>query len=212
MNLLKINDMNSDLVDIHTGLIRCEDGHLRPPWAVANPQLREYYDTEWGLPVTGERAMFERMCLEGFQAGLSWSLILKRRESLRRAFKDFHPDELSSWTHDDVQAALEMEGMIRNQRKIASVVNNAKATIALRKNSEVDNMPLDELIWSYKPKHQTVYTHLSEVPSTCPEATALSKHLKKLGFSFVGPKTMFALFEATGIVDTHVAGAYRAVE
>lgn len=195
--------------DPTTGLIVGADGHLRPPWAAQSPDLQKYYDTEWGVPVHGEAAMFERLCLEGFQAGLSWRLILKRRPLLREAFAGFDPDVIAEWDETEVERLLAAPGMIRNRRKIAAVLSNARATVALRHDAQ-DRGPLDKLIWSYQPDFAPEINHVADIPSTSPEAAALSKELKALGFKFVGPTTMFALFEATGIVDTHVPGAFRA--
>jgi DNA-3-methyladenine glycosylase I len=177
---------------------------VRTAWALSDPLLTEYYDTEWGLVVRDERGMFERLTLEAFQAGLSWLTILKRREALRAAFVGFDVDKVALFTPEDVERLLADASILRNRAKIEATIKNAQATIALRKDGG-----LAEFIWSFKPKATPEPHTIAEIPSTSPESVALSKALKKRGFSFVGPTTMFALMEAVGIVDTHIMTSHR---
>ena len=153
-----------------------EDGLARPPWAATDPLLRDYYDTEWGMPVRDERGVFERLSLEAFQSGLSWVTILRKRDNFRAAFADFDPE----------------------------AVTNARATVALRAEGG-----LAELVWSHRPATTPAPRTLAELPTTTPESLALSKALKRKGFTFVGPTTMHALMEAIGIVDTHLVDSHR---
>jgi DNA-3-methyladenine glycosylase I len=166
--------------------------------------LREYYDTEWGMPVHGEQALFERISLEAFQAGLSWATILRKREAFRAAFDCFAPDLVAGYTEADVQRLLGDAGIVRNRRKIEAAVTNARATIDLREQGG-----LDAFIWSFLPESTPCPRTVEEVPTTSPESVALSKALRGKGFAFVGPTTMFALMEAIGMVDTHLVDSHR---
>lgn len=177
---------------------------VRTAWALSDPLLTEYYDTEWGLVVRDERGMFEHLTLEAFQAGLSWLTILKRREALRAAFVGFDVDKVALFTTEDVERLLADASILRNRAKIEATIKNAQATIALRQDGG-----LAEFIWSFKPEATPEPHTMAEIPSTSPESVALSKALKKRGFSFVGPTTMFALMEAVGIVDTHIMTSHR---
>lgn len=177
---------------------------VRTAWALSDPLLTEYYDTEWGLVVRDERGMFERLTLEAFQAGLSWLTILKRREALRAAFVGFDVDKVALFTPEDVERLLADASILRNRAKIEATIKNAQATIALRQDGG-----LAEFIWSFKPEATPEPHTMAEIPSTSPESVALSKALKKRGFSFVGSTTMFALMEAVGIVDTHIMTSHR---
>ncbi|WP_308016928.1 DNA-3-methyladenine glycosylase I [Saccharopolyspora sp. 6V] len=185
-------------------LIVGEDGLARPPWAAADPLLREYYDTEWGLPVPGEQPLFERISLEGFQAGLSWATILRKRPAFRKAFDDFDPDRVAAYAEEDVARLLADAGIVRNQAKVRATIGNARATVALREQGG-----LDALVWSFRPERTPRPRSMSEVPTTSPESVALSKALRGKGFRFVGPTTTFALMEAVGMVDTHLLGSHR---
>ena len=185
-------------------LIHCEDGRARPTWACTSDLLRDYYDTEWGMPVRDEQGLFERLSLEGFQAGLSWELILRKRPAFRAAFADFNPDEVAVFTDADVERLLTDSGIIRNRRKIEAVITNARATIELREKGG-----LAELIWSHQPADTPAPVTADDVPSRSPESAALARALKKEGFTFVGPTTIFALMEAIGVVDTHLVGSWR---
>lgn len=201
------DDIHDDIHDDATqesGLVRGPDGLARPVWAAATSLLQEYYDTEWGMPVRDEQGLFERLSLEGFQAGLSWATILNKRENFRAAFKNFDPDAVAAFGEDEVQRLLADAGIIRNRRKIEAVINNAKATVALRADGG-----LGDFLWSFRPETTPQPRVPEEVPSSSPESVAMAKALKKAGFKFVGPTTCFALMEAIGMVDTHLLGSHR---
>jgi DNA-3-methyladenine glycosylase I len=181
-----------------------DDGLARPAWAATDPLLRDYYDTEWGMPVRDERGLFERLSLEAFQSGLSWATILRKRPAFRAAFADFDPDTVATFGDADVERLLGDAGIVRNRRKVEATIVNAQATVALRQDGG-----LPDLIWSFQPAETPAPTSYDEVPTTSPESVALSKELKRRGFRHVGPTTMFALMEAVGIVDTHLVGSHR---
>lgn len=193
--------MTNDLLD---GAVLADDGLARPVWAATDPLLRDYYDTEWGMPVTDERGVFERVSLEAFQAGLSWATILRKRPAFRAAFDDFDPDVVAGYDERDVERLLGDAGIVRNRQKIVATIGNARATIALR-----EEMGLSALIWSFKPEATPTPIDFSQVPTSSPESVALSKELRRRGFAFVGPTTMYALMEAIGIVDTHLMSSHR---
>ncbi|HEY8700911.1 MAG TPA: DNA-3-methyladenine glycosylase I [Arthrobacter sp.] len=186
------------------GTVVGDDGLARPPWASVDPLLREYYDTEWGLPVRDEQGLYERICLEGFQAGLSWSTILRKRPAFRAAFHDFQPDAVAAFTDDDVERLLHDPGIVRNRLKIRAAITNAQATVALRSHGG-----LVDFVWQFQPD-ATPRPHIhADIPTQSAESVALSKALRKKGFSFVGPTTMFALMEAIGMIDTHLLDSHR---
>jgi DNA-3-methyladenine glycosylase I len=187
-----------------TDLVTGEDGLARPLWASTDPMLRQYYDTEWGMPVRDERGVFERLSLEAFQSGLSWRTILAKRAAFRAAFADFDPDVVARFGEADVARLLADAGIVRNRAKIAATITNATATIALRADGG-----LADFVWSFRPSDTPRPRTAAEVPTTSSESTALSKALRKRGFAFVGPTTMHALMEALGIVDTHLVGSHR---
>ena len=186
------------------GTVLCEDGLRRPPWAARDPLLREYYDTEWGMPVRDEAGLFERLVLEGFQSGLSWVTILRKRPAFREAFAGFSPDAVAGFGDADVARLMADERIVRNRRKIDAAVTNARAVIALRTEGG-----LGELIWSYRPEQTPQPRTMDEVPRRSPESEALAKDLTRRGFSFGGPVTVFALMEAIGVVDTHLTDSHR---
>ncbi|MGY5764689.1 DNA-3-methyladenine glycosylase I [Brachybacterium sp. DNPG3] len=191
-----------------TGLVVGPDGLARPVWASQHEDLRDYYDTEWGLPVRDERGVFERLALEGFQSGLSWATILRRREGFRRAFAGFDVEAVTAFDAADVERLLGDVGIIRHRGKIEATVSNARAALALR-GQEGPGTTLADLVWSHRPARTPVPHRAEDVPTTSPESIALAKDLKARGFRFVGPTTMFALMEAIGIVDTHLVGSHR---
>lgn len=193
-------------MDQESGLVVGKDGLARPAWASHDEMLRTYYDTEWGMPVYSEQGVYERICLEGFQAGLSWRTVLAKRDALREAFLGFDPDKVAEM--DSIEHLLDDDRLIRNRAKLEAVVKNAHATIALR-GDESAGGGLAELIWSYQPATTPAPETLAEIPTTSEESKAMAKDLKKRGFSFVGPTTCFALMEAIGIVDTHLVGSWR---
>lgn len=185
-----------------------EDGLARPAWAdgrgAHGEMLREYYDTEWGMPVRDERGLFERLSLEAFQSGLSWATILRKREGFRAAFAGFDPDRVATYDEGDVARLLDDAAIVRNRAKIEATIRNAAATVSLRPDGG-----LAQLIWSFRPERTPRPRTMAEVPTTSDESRAMAKELKRRGFAFVGPTTAFALMEAVGIVDTHLLGSHR---
>ena len=187
-----------------SGLVVGDDGLARPLWASVDPMLREYYDTEWGMPVRDEQGVYERLSLEAFQAGLSWATILRKRPTFRQAFANFDPDVVADFTDADVARLLADAGIVRNRLKVQAAITNAKATIALRQE-----VGLAAFVWSFQPGETPRPRSLAEIPSSSPESRALSTALRAKGFAFVGPTTMFALMEAIGMIDTHLIGSHR---
>ncbi|MGO1392694.1 DNA-3-methyladenine glycosylase I [Agrococcus casei] len=185
-------------------LILGDDGLARPAWASADPLMREYYDTEWGMPVRDEQGMFERLSLEAFQSGLSWATILRKRPAFREAFAGFAPDEVAAFDEDDFDRLMADAGIVRNRAKIRATMQNAQATVRMR-----DKGGLAAFVWSFQPGDTPRPVLLDEIPTQSPESKALAKALRAEGFAFVGPTTMFALMEAVGIVDTHLIGSHR---
>ncbi|MET1035853.1 MAG: DNA-3-methyladenine glycosylase I [Arthrobacter sp.] len=186
------------------GAVRGDDGLARPPWASTDPLLRDYYDTEWGLPVRDERGLYERISLEAFQAGLSWATILRKRPAFRAAFDGFRPDTVAAYTDADVERLMGDAGIVRNRAKIVAAITNARATVALREEGG-----LVEFVWSFRPETTPEPRTFDDVPTRSPESLALSKALRGKGFAFVGPTTMYALMEAIGIIDTHLIDSHR---
>ncbi|MFI0774960.1 DNA-3-methyladenine glycosylase I [Streptomyces sp. NPDC021212] len=189
------------------GTVAGADGLARCPWGLESESMadyRVYHDTEWGRPVRGDDALYERICLEAFQSGLSWITILRRREGFRAAFADFRIKAVAEFTEADEQRLLADPGIIRNRAKIAATIGNARAAAELAEGE------LDELIWSHAPDPATrpVPRTFADVPAITPESTALSKALKKRGFRFVGPTTAYALMQACGLVNDHLADCH----
>lgn len=185
------------------GPIVGEDGLARCPWT-EHPTNRAYHDAEWGVPISGEQAWFERLSLEGFQAGLSWLTILTKREDFRRVFHGFDPERVAAMSDAEVETAMADPSIVRNRAKIESTRRNAAATIALREDGG-----LEALIAAHRPAEQPAPQTSEEVATTSPESHALSKALRARGFGFVGPTTMHALLEATGMFDPHLVGCFR---
>jgi DNA-3-methyladenine glycosylase I len=181
------------------------DGRSRCAWATSTPDYTAYHDDEWGRPVHGERALYERFTLEAFQSGLSWLTILRRREGFRAAFAGFDPDRVADYDQDDVARLLADTAIIRNRAKIAAAVTNARAVVRLREDGG-----LDRLVWSFAPPPRPRPAALSDVPAVTPESTALTKALRRQGFVFVGPTTAYAAMQACGLVDDHVDGCHVA--
>ena len=178
------------------------DGALRCPWALSTEDYVTYHDQEWGRPVHGDDALYERLCLEAFQSGLSWITILRRREGLRAAFADFKITDVAAFTDEDKKRLLTDPGVIRNRAKIEATLANARVL------ADWSPGELDELIWSYAPDpaSRPAPKTLADVPAVTDEYTALSQALKKRGIRFVGPTTAYALMQACGLVDDHVEG------
>jgi DNA-3-methyladenine glycosylase I len=167
----------------------------------SDPLYEAYHDEEWGFPVTDERGLFERLCLEGFQSGLSWITILRKREAFRAAFAGFEPNAVARFGADDVERLMGDAGIVRNRAKIEATVANARATVDLRDAGT----PLHELVWAHRPDATPAPASFADVPSQRPEAVALAKALKTAGFRFVGPTTVYAAMQACGLVNDHLA-------
>ncbi|HEX8932873.1 MAG TPA: DNA-3-methyladenine glycosylase I [Pseudonocardiaceae bacterium] len=180
------------------------DGRLRCPWAGAAADYCDYHDNEWGIPVHGEDALFERLSLEAFQSGLSWLTILRKRDAFRRAFAGFRPAAVAAFTGDDIARLLTDAHIVRNRAKIEATVRNARAITELGED-------LDTLLWSYAPDpaRRAAPRTTSEVPTRTAESEAMAGALRRRGFTFVGPVTCHALMQATGMVDDHLAGCFR---
>jgi DNA-3-methyladenine glycosylase I len=168
-------------------------------WDTTDPAYNAYHDEEWGRPVRDERGLYERLCLEGFQSGLAWITILRKRESFRAAFEGFDPDRVAAFKERDVKRLLGDASIVRHRGKIEAAIANAKATVELRESE-----PLHDLFWSYAPEKHELHASLRDVPASTAESTALSKRLKKAGFRFVGPTTVYAAMQACGVVNDHV--------
>ena len=183
------------------------DGRARCAWAGSAPEYLRYHDEEWGTELHGDQALFERMSLEGFQAGLSWITILRRRETFRAAFAGFDIAAVAAFGVDDVARLMADPGIIRNAAKIDATISNARVAQDL-----VAGRPgaLDELLWGFAPAPRAAAPSSGEIPATTVESIAASRALKRLGFRFVGPTTVYALMQATGMVDDHVEGCWRA--
>ena len=189
-------------------LVVGDDGLARPAWAATDPLLREYYDTEWGMPVRDERGVFERLSLEAFQSGLSWATILRKRPAFRDAFSGFDPEMVAGFGDEDVARLLSNAAIVRNRAKILATIANARATLHLRETGNVAG-GLAGLVWSYRPESTPRPHRFADIPTQSEQSVALAGDLKRRGFRFVGPTTMYALMEAIGIIDTHLVGSYR---
>ena len=180
-----------------------EDQVVRCLWAESSPLMRDYHDHEWGRPVHDEAGLFERLCLEGFQAGLSWATILKKRPAFRAAFADFDPDLVARFGDDRVEALLSDPGIVRHRAKIVAARTNALAVIELREHGG-----LDAFIWGFRPEAGPAPVTHADVPTSSSVSTAMAKALKARGFCFIGPTSAYALMEAIGIVNTHLADCH----
>ena len=189
------------------GPVTGEDGLARCPWAGGPGVMRDYHDTEWGNRVSGEAAYLERLTLEAFQSGLSWSTILNKRDAFREVFVGFDAESVAAYDEADVERLMAEPRIVRNRLKIQAAITNARATVALR---EQDG--LEAFVLSFAPEVPPAWTETGEMTTTSPESVALSKALKKRGFAFVGPTTMFALMEAIGVFDPHLVGCHRRAE
>ena len=181
-----------------------EDGLARCPWGAASEVYRAYHDTEWGVPVHGEAAYFERLTLEAFQSGLSWLTILNKREAFREVFAGFDADVVAAYDEADFDRLMGDARIVRNRLKVRATITNAQATVDLRERGG-----LEDFVRSFRPERQPAPESTGQVDSVSPESVALSKSLKKQGFVFVGPTTMYALMQAIGIVDDHLVGCHR---
>ena len=201
--IMKASHLSGEIPN-DSGLVVGPDGLARPAWASGDALLREYYDTEWGMPVRDERGLYERIVLEAFQAGLSWATILRKRPAFRAAFDDFVPDIVADYGPPDIDRLMGDSSIVRNRSKIEAAVTNAQATVKLR-----DKGGLADFVWSFQPATTPSPRTIEEIPTSSPESEALAQGLRREGFTFVGPRNMYALMEAVGMVDTHVVGSYR---
>ena len=172
----------------------------RCPWGVEPPIYREYHDNEWGRPVVDDIRIFEKLCLEGFQSGLSWLTILRKRENFRAAFAGFDPALVANFDESDVARLLADAGIVRHRGKIEAAINNARATLAVQ--AELGS--LATLLWRYEPKGSEPAAAMNFLPASTPESIALSKELRRRGFRFVGPTTVYSAMQALGLVNDHL--------
>jgi DNA-3-methyladenine glycosylase I len=173
-------------------------------WPTTDPLYVAYHDEEWGRPVVGERGMYERLCLEGFQSGLSWLTILRKRESFRQAFAGFDPDSVARLGERDVERLLGDAGIVRHRGKIEAAIANARGVLMLRE----EGTPLHELVWSYRPERYEAPSTMADWVGQTAESTHLSKRLKAAGFRFVGPTTVWATMQACGVVNDHLRDCF----
>ena len=186
-------------------LITGPDGLTRCSWPGADPLYLAYHDDDWGRPVRDERELFEKLILDGAQAGLAWITILRKREGYRRAFEGFRPERVAAYGPDEVQRLLADPGIVRNRQKVAAAISNAQALLAMHDAGET----LTELVWSHRPAEHPVLSVGMEYRVTIPEAEALSAELRRRNWKFVGPTIVYAFMQAVGIVDDHVEGCFR---
>ncbi|WP_081654595.1 MULTISPECIES: DNA-3-methyladenine glycosylase I [unclassified Mycobacterium] len=180
-----------------------DDGQIRCGWVDgASVLYRDYHDQEWGRPVRDSTALFERVSLEAFQSGLSWLVILRKRENFRRAFAGFDVETVARFTDADVARLMDDAGIVRNRAKIEATIANARATV------DLGSTDLADLLWSFAPPPRPRPADLSAIPAVTPESTAMARELKRRGFRFVGPTTAYALMQATGMVDDHVRACW----
>jgi len=182
-----------------TGLVAGADGRLRCFWGASTPDYAAYHDTEWGRPVRTDDGLFERMTLEAFQSGLAWITILRKRPAFRAAFDGFSIGKVAAFGEADVARLMADTGIVRNRMKVEAALHNARVAADLDEG-------LAELLWSFAPPRRPRPAARAEVPALTPESTAMAKALKKRGFKFIGPTTAYALMQATGMVDDHIAG------
>ncbi len=187
------------------GTVVGDDGRARCAWAGSSPDYRDYHDEEWGVPVHGESALYERLTLEAFQSGLSWLTILRKRPAFRAAFREFDPEQVAAFDDGDRARLMDDAGIVRNARKVEAAIVNARAVLALR-----DEGGLDAFLWSFAPAAHRPPATTADLAATTPESVALAQGLKRRGFVFVGPTTMYAAMQACGLVDDHLRGCHRA--
>jgi len=183
------------------GAVPGPDGKLRCPWGMSAPEYLAYHDEEWGRPLRGDVPIFERLCLEGFQSGLSWLTILRKRENFRAAFAGFDLAAVAAFGDADVARLLADSGIVRNRAKINATIGNARAALDLPGG-------LSALVWKYAGEPAEAPQTLADLPAATPASTALSKELRKHGFTFTGPVTAYATMQACGIVNDHLAGCF----
>jgi DNA-3-methyladenine glycosylase I len=181
---------------VHKEPVRC--------WTSNDPAYNAYHDDEWGRPVIDERGLLERLCLEGFQSGLSWLTILRKRENFRKAFANFDAERVARFRERDIDRLLQDAGIVRHRGKIEAAIANARGALALREAGT----PLEEVVWAHRPKPRRAVKSIYDLPATTPESEALSKELKRAGFRFVGPTTVYAAMQACGVVNDHIAACH----
>jgi DNA-3-methyladenine glycosylase I len=184
-------------------LVRGPDGNRRCRWGDSDDLYRRYHDAEWGRPATDERGLYEKLSLECLQSGLSWALILRKREGIRDAFAGFDPDAVAGFGPPEVERLLQDARVIRNRRKLEAIIQNAEATVAMR-----DEVPLPELMWSFRRPTGPAPKSYADLTPTTQESKELAKALKKRGFVFVGPTTVYSTMQAVGIVNDHLKGCF----
>jgi DNA-3-methyladenine glycosylase I len=185
-------------------LVTGEDGVARCRWGASPPEYQAYHDNEWGLPVGDDNRVFEKLCLEGFQAGLSWLTILRKREGFRRAFAFFDPSVVAGFDDADISRLLGDPGIIRHRGKITATIANAQSTVRLA----AQGVPLAALVWRYEPGARPAPKTLSDLPASTPESKALSAELRRNGFRFVGETTAYAAMQSLGLVNDHLKGCH----
>ncbi len=188
-------------MDDTSGLVTGADGLARCGWGTSTPDYLAYHDTEWGRSIRSDDGLYERMTLEAFQSGLSWLTILRKRPAFREAFADFKIEEVAGFGADDVQRLMADTGIVRNRAKIDAAIANARAALELPDG-------LAALLWSYAPERRPRPKTSADVPASTPESKAMAKGLRRHGFRFVGPTTAYALMQATGMVDDHLAECF----
>jgi DNA-3-methyladenine glycosylase I len=184
-------------------LITGDDGKARCRWGASDERYRAYHDTEWGRPVTDERGLYEKLSLECLQSGLSWALILRKRDEIRAALAGFDPDAIGAYGDQQIDALMQDPRVIRNRRKLEAIVQNARATVAMRAET-----PLPALVWSFRPPPGQAPLSYADMVSLSDESKQLARELKRRGFAFVGPTTVYATMQAVGLVNDHLAGCF----
>jgi DNA-3-methyladenine glycosylase I len=191
-----------------SGVVTGEDGIARCSWGASSPEYQAYHDEEWGRPVGDDSRVFEKLCLEGFQAGLSWLTILRKRDGFRRAFASFDPRIVAGFGEADIDRLLGDTGIVRHRGKIVATITNAQATVRLSDN----HISLAALLWRHEPAPSAPHRGLAELPGSTPESKALSAELRTHGFRFVGPTTAYAAMQSLGVVNDHLGGChFRAI-
>jgi len=186
------------------GPVAGPDGRLRCPWGLSAPEYVAYHDDEWGRPVHGDQAIFERLCLEAFQSGLSWLTILRKRENFRKAFAGFDIPAVAAFTDADVARLLADAGIVRNRAKVNAAITNARAALEVKEG-------LSDLVWSYAETARPAPRTLADVPAQTPASKALAKELRGRGFVFTGPVTAYAAMQACGLVNDHLAECFARI-
>lgn len=186
------------------GPVAGPDGRLRCPWGLSAPDYVAYHDDEWGRPVHGDQAIFERLCLEAFQSGLSWLTILRKRENFRKAFAGFDIPAVAAFTDADVARLLADAGIVRNRAKVNAAITNARAALEVKEG-------LSDLVWNYAETERPAPRTLADVPAQTPASKALAKDLRGRGFVFTGPVTVYAAMQACGLVNDHLAECFARI-